>query len=294
MSLLGIDSSGSNLHGANFAQVKAAGYSFVYIRATDGTWQDPDFAKPWADIKAAGLVRGAYMFFRPAAAVDPQLKAFTDVVGHLGPGELPPILDIEFPNGGRAKTGPSIDVCMTAIRAAVAGLRAFYKTWPILYTSWRVWTEDLLNAAAADLTECQLSVARYAYAMEIAPQPTPTWEPPVPVPWGIGDWTIHQFQGDAIGVPGIDGRADLNRFNTMSFGAHGARVGAVQKRLARACTCGTTTPTHATTCLITTGVTVDNDYGLKTVAAMKTFQASRGLVADGVLGIGTDSHLAWV
>src|SRR6267142_4680754 len=45
--------------------VKGAGYQFAFIRVSDGTsFHDPKFASYWAGAQAAGLVRGAYQFFR--------------------------------------------------------------------------------------------------------------------------------------------------------------------------------------------------------------------------------------
>src|SRR4029078_1259496 len=57
--------------------------------------------------------------------------------------------------------------------------------------------------------------------------------PPVPPPWGDStNWWIHQYQGDAIRLPGFStGNVDLNRFNTMLKGATGDRVKWVQRRL---------------------------------------------------------------
>ena len=50
----------------NWAQVKADGFQFAIIKASEGgTFVDPDFASNWAAAKAAGLVRGAYCFTRP-------------------------------------------------------------------------------------------------------------------------------------------------------------------------------------------------------------------------------------
>ena len=45
---------------------KAAGIEFAFIRASDGLqYRDPKFATYWAGARAAGVMRGAYQFFRP-------------------------------------------------------------------------------------------------------------------------------------------------------------------------------------------------------------------------------------
>jgi hypothetical protein len=57
--------------------------------------------------------------------------------------------------------------------------------------------------------------------------------PPVPPPWGDSrNWWIHQYQGDAVRLPGFPtGNVDMNRFNTMLKGETGDRVKWVQRRL---------------------------------------------------------------
>ena len=62
--------------------------------------------------------------------------------------------------------------------------------------------------------------------------PTAGATPPVPPPWGDAtNWWIHQYQGDAVRLPGFPtGNVDMNRFNTMTRGATGDRVRWVQRR----------------------------------------------------------------
>jgi lysozyme len=80
-----------------WGQVLAAGYAFAFIKATDGeTYTDPLLAQNWAGAQAAGLLRGAYQFFR--AEDDPQAQAefFGQTVGGGGgSGELPLVVDVE-------------------------------------------------------------------------------------------------------------------------------------------------------------------------------------------------------
>ena len=50
----------------DWTSAKASGIDFAYARISDGTgFIDPQFAANWANMKAAGIVRGAYQFFRP-------------------------------------------------------------------------------------------------------------------------------------------------------------------------------------------------------------------------------------
>ncbi|KAJ7855733.1 glycoside hydrolase superfamily [Mycena olivaceomarginata] len=55
----------------DWAKVKAAGVSFVYIKATEGTtFQDPTFSSKYsgATRTTAGLIRGGYHFAHPGSS----------------------------------------------------------------------------------------------------------------------------------------------------------------------------------------------------------------------------------
>src|SRR5579871_5288706 len=50
----------------SWSSVRASGRQFAIARVSDGTgFMDPKFAANWSGIKAAGMVRGVYQFFRP-------------------------------------------------------------------------------------------------------------------------------------------------------------------------------------------------------------------------------------
>jgi GH25 family lysozyme M1 (1,4-beta-N-acetylmuramidase) len=143
----------------NWVQAKAKGsISFAIIRSNYGIWEDPVFKRDWPKMKGAGIVRGAYLFLRfphpkyGMKAPDPvsQAKAFIKTVGHLNESDFPPSLDVEFP-GGRKVTGMSEKHVLDGVRAAWKVLRAHYGVAPIIYTSARVWKEDLHNLSAPDL-----------------------------------------------------------------------------------------------------------------------------------------------
>jgi hypothetical protein len=60
----GIDVSHVNQN-VRWSSILAAGYSFVFVKATDGvTFVDSAFEKNWSDSKKAGLIRGAHQVFR--------------------------------------------------------------------------------------------------------------------------------------------------------------------------------------------------------------------------------------
>jgi GH25 family lysozyme M1 (1,4-beta-N-acetylmuramidase) len=79
------------------------GDSFGFAKATEGTgWTDPTFPRNWANLKAEGLVRGAYHFFHPALSAAGQAEFFVGHVranGGFGPGDIF-IADVEITAGG--------------------------------------------------------------------------------------------------------------------------------------------------------------------------------------------------
>jgi lysozyme len=84
----------------DWPSVAAAGVTFAFIKATQGTDNvQATFQLNWAGSQAAGVVRGAYHFFDPTQDGVAQAIHFLSVVGPLAPGDLPPVIDIECPDG---------------------------------------------------------------------------------------------------------------------------------------------------------------------------------------------------
>ena len=203
---------------------------FAIIRSNWGVWEDSVFKRDWPRIKAAGIVRGAYLFLRfphpkyKMKAPDPvaQARALVNTVGSLDESDFPPTIDVEFPDARRV-TGMTARQCLDGVRAAWKVLKDYYRVAPIIYTSARVWHEDLDDLAAPDLVESPLWLARYPFKKGPAVRDARVSRlnpPPVPPSWGDAtNWWIHQYQGDAIRLPGFPtGNVDMNRFNTMQDG----------------------------------------------------------------------------
>jgi lysozyme len=282
--IFGIDTASvdENWHADWLKAKDKAEIRFGIIRANLGIWPDKAFKREWPRIKDAGLVRGAYMFllFGKGRYFDPvaQAKVFIKTVGQLQPDDLPPSLDVEFPGGGRVKTGLSAKQCLDAVRAAWKVLKDNYGVAPIIYTSGRVWHEDLNDLPAPDLIESPLWLARYYYRKGPFVRNPKAFaggrlNPQVPLPWGDpANWWIHQYQGDARGLPGFN-QVDLNRFNTMTSGAKGQRVEWVQRRLR----------------VPETGV-----FDAATVSALKTCKQRKSLEANDVVDLPTFVLLSWL
>ena len=270
----------------NWPQARTEGLiHFAIIRSNWGVWEDSVFKRDWPIMKQAGIVRGAYLFLRfphpkhQMKAPDPvsQAKALIKTVGNLEPSDLPPTIDVEFP-GSRRVTGMTARQCLDGVRAAWKVIKAYYGVAPIIYTSRRVWREDLDDLPAPDLAESPLWLARYPFKKGLAVRDARVSRlnpPPIPLPWGDAtNWWIHQYQGDAIRLPGFPtGNVDMNRFNTMQRGAIGDRVKWVQRRL---------------------GIQQNGQFDDTMQRVLRTFQHKKGLISNGIIDPRTFAHLCWL
>lgn len=270
----------------DWSKPQSLGLGFVFLRSNYGIVRDPFYASQGSRLKALKIPYGPYLFLcfpfkgRPAAQPEDQAHAMIQAVGarELGNLDFPPVIDIEFPGDGFADTGMMHAQAMDWIRRAYKVLKDKYGIAPIIYTSARVWQEDLGNPGAPDLIDSPLWLARYinnprsTYILE--PECS---APPIPEPWGDSDnWWFHQYQGDALHVPGMGSAADLSRFNSMKLGAKGKRVKWVQTRVGL------------------TGKDVDGDFGPNTQQALEAFQKTNLLEETGEIDIHTFCALSWV
>jgi GH25 family lysozyme M1 (1,4-beta-N-acetylmuramidase) len=258
--------------------------AFAIVRACYGTSVDPQFTRDWYALGAAGLVRGAYLFLRfPGAGSVPspevQAKVLIKTVGRLAKTDLPVTIDIEFP-GGRVATGLTAAEALAYASRVCDAVHHAYGAAPMIYTSSRVWREDLRNLPAPHLAESPLWLARYWWAANTPAMRDPSkfdggnLDPNVPPPWGdFTNWWIHQYQGDAIGMPGIPNTVDMNRFNSLVIGATGDRVRWVQRRL---------------------GGVVNGHFGPALEKRVRVHQERMGMVPDGIIGPRTFATLCWL
>lgn len=296
--ILGLDTASvAGNKNPDWQKARAAGFSFAIIRANWGTTIDKVFSRDWDKIKAAGMTRGAYMFLRSdkkAATPEVQAETFIKAVGKLDLTDFPPVLDVEYGGNGRSDTGLTVAQCLDRIHRAYEVLSKYYNANPIIYTSARVWLDDLNNTNAPSLASSPLWLAQYVVGNSKPPLMTPSniKNPPVPPPWAGDDkpntvlsprrkilytssnWWIHQFQGNAIKAPGFPtGNVDINRFNVMLKGEQGTRVKWAQRNLGM---------------LRINGI-FDNTMD----KAVRAFQETYGLVSDGIIGPRTFAIMAW-
>ncbi len=256
--------------------------SVAILRGAWGTQRDLTLQRDWRRLIDAGFVCGGYLFLRmpqPGFSGSPedQVHVFADNIGALSHRNLVPTIDVE-------DSPPSLspEAELEWVRRAWDAMKAFYGVPPMLYTSERVWREDLDNLPAGEMTESPLWLAkpwpwqvRSAPHLSSAPFDSGKLDPLVPLPWGSPrNWWLHQYQGDAYPVPGFTSTVDLSRFQVMRQGESGVRVAWVQHRLGYPA----------------------RDVGMfdaDMVRTVRTFQLEQGLTVDGVIGPRTFAALAW-
>ena len=176
----------------DWPRVKASGIDFAFIRVSDGeVFKDPKFATNWAGARAAGVVRGAYQFFRPAQDPIAQADLLVNSIGTLAGDDLPPVIDVE------ATGGLSPSTIQARVRTWVDRVTQRLGRAPIIYTGKYFWRDEV--GGPRTYAEHALWIAQYTSRC-----------PDLPDPWAR--WTFWQHT-DKGSVPGIRGPVDLDKFN---------------------------------------------------------------------------------
>jgi lysozyme len=176
----------------DWSAVAKAGVRYAMIKATDGTGPvDAYFHINWNAARNAGVIRGAYHFFRPKLTVPAQADLFVRTVARLEQGDLPPALDLEVPEDWAVvEENQRSALAIEWLESVEKGLGPA----PIVYLSPAFADEVLVNPVA--LSRFPLWLAQYAAV------------PRVPKPWVA--WTLWQYASD--GRIGNMAPVDLNWF----------------------------------------------------------------------------------
>lgn len=200
MAIEGIDVSNNNGFIA-WPKVKAAGDEYSYMKVSQGNYfTDAYFAQNYAGAKAAGVIPGAYLYWRPDISPAAQVQYFARLYGKWKAGDLPPALDVELNDG--EMPGYTVQQLVAHVAESLTLLEQACGKKPVLYTYPYFWQTRMGNST-------QFS----SYPLWIAGYPN--------VPVNIGGWkdntgkttyTIHQYadRGAAYaGGPSVD----HNHFN---------------------------------------------------------------------------------
>ena len=184
----------------DWPRVQRAGIRFAFIRLSDGaTLRDPRFATNWAEAKRAGLVRGAYQFFRPDQSITAQADLMIAAMRGRDRDDLPPVIDIEVDGGFEPPT------VAERAHAWIERVRDQTGVEPIVYTGGDLWR----NGGAEPLAAQPLWIAHYTQGC-----------PTLPAPWTRWMFWQHTDRG---AVPGIEGSVDLDMFAGTLGELHAAR-----------------------------------------------------------------------
>jgi len=176
--------------------VKKNDVHFGIARASDGLIKsDPKFEQNWVEMKEAGIIRGAYQFFRPNQDAEEQAKLFVDTVNNVGgfeEGDLPGAIDVEV-------TG-NVDkqVIIDGVNIWLEYVSTYTNKRPIIYSGPYFWEVTNLGS---DFKHYSLWTAHYTKAGEC---------PLIPDPWE--SWDFWQFTGSGA-VAGVPNIVDINVYN---------------------------------------------------------------------------------
>lgn len=194
----GIDISRWQGHDIDWKKVAASGVKFAYIKATDGTGRDPLFAEHWKEARDAGILVGAYLFYRPGKDPIAEAAFYSQVVGNLK-GCLPPAIDVERDGAGAdGQEGTADDVRATEAQVLTCAKHVEQLTGkrPFIYSYGPFLDSHDIEMSAEGF---DLWIADYRRG-----------PPTVPPDWN--NYLIHQYAGDDGVQLGVPGACDLNRF----------------------------------------------------------------------------------
>lgn len=198
----GIDVSYWNA-GIDWPKVRAAGQRFVFAKATEGDYYaDPTFDDNWRGAKAAGLLRGAYHFFRANVDAKKQANKFIDYVRSMSDtAELPPVLDLEtHDNQSKEKIISRAKTWLDLVEAA-------FERKPIIYSG-QYFLQDHFSEPGGGppvwAKDYPLWLAQYPNVYVPGSQPV--------LPRGWFTWTFWQYS-ERGRINGINANVDLNLFN---------------------------------------------------------------------------------
>lgn len=174
----------------DFNAAKKGGQDFVWIKAGEGDWKDPDFQANVKAAVAAGLEVGGYQFLRPRAGrTGAQEAAFfiarLEAAG-LGKGDLRPVLDVEATKLDQAATRNYVRSFVSAMQAH--GFR------PAVYTGAWFWDPHVGDESFG----LPLWVSGYVPEKDLR----------LPRAWS--SYAVWQYS-DKGRVPGVNGGCDVNK-----------------------------------------------------------------------------------
>lgn len=159
--------------------VAGEGVKFAFARAVEdevpGDKADHTFADNFAGMKAAGILRGAYHFFRPRRDAVAQAKLFVSIVGELKPGDLPPVIDLEHDGSSKLLNLPAVSakVIIEGMARWIDVVEDALNRQVIIYTNAEYWL--LAAGNSKRFRDHPLWIAHYKVDRPIVPSAFPSF-----------------------------------------------------------------------------------------------------------------------
>jgi lysozyme len=176
----------------SWTKVRASGRVFAFARVSDGNNTiDKTFATNWPGMRSAGIIRGAYQYFRPSQDATKQadlLISKINAAGGLKAGDLPPTLDFETSSGLAASTA------VARAKTWLARVESKLGVKPIIYSG-----ANMSSVTGSHFKNYLLWAPNYGATC-----------PSIATGWS--NWTFWQ-NSDKGSVSGVSGAVDTNLFN---------------------------------------------------------------------------------
>jgi len=203
-----------NAGSVDWEAVQSTGINWVYCKVSGGysnknsTYEDPNFATYWSELKKVSIARGGYCFFDLNSDGKKQAELFLKIINEAGgmqADDLTPCLDIEWSPSPSNTPFPDSDSWKDQALAWLTHVEKETRRIPVIYTGLSM----AQNKFDSRFSKYPLWVARYPSSETITPtkNPYPTEIPTELGPWD--KWMIWQYSQSGK-IDGIGTGQDLD------------------------------------------------------------------------------------
>lgn len=197
------------------------GVRFAYMRLANNMTLDTTFVRNWTNSRTAGVLRGAYQYFNPHGDAVAQANFVADTLmrNGFGVGDLPPMIDVEYPNSATNPL-PTRAAYATKVRQWLDTIRTRLGVDGVIYTGGYYWDANLNTAEFNTYAYWHAQYPNYygandprntIYQFNVTPLPLGGCPTSVSNHWN--QWRFWQFAGDNGRAPGVSGPVDCDAFN---------------------------------------------------------------------------------
>lgn len=152
----GIDTSHHQVFN-DYKQINSTNNEFVFIKASQELFEDPNFVQHSMNFAKTKLLRGAYHYLSFAKGGKEQAQCFLSAVRRSEvPMDLPPVLDVED-----VKETLTPAQCETIVADWLKVVRESLKTMPIIYTGGWYWRDPIRLNNVESFKDYPLWTSRY-------------------------------------------------------------------------------------------------------------------------------------